>query len=319
MTDRDTRLAEAARWFAARRRNIMTIEEREEFERWSSDAENREALRLAERAWATSAALMPKMPVFSPAPVYQPGRRRFLKAASVALAVAGLGGAGFVWQRRERAERWDGEAATGVGEQREITLADGSRVQLNVTSKIRWRVSDGERIVALDDGDAMFMVSRDPARPFSVRMGTGQVRVLGTVFSVRLRGDSSLVEVREGHVAVTPRPPEGMAARTVHLTAGQTLRFDPRQIGGIASVPPEQVGEWRDHLLTFQNAKLGEVVDELGRNFPAAIRLEPAALADRRVTLRLRLSDQDTTFTLLSKLLGLKMQKNSETEISIYN
>lgn len=65
------RLQEAARWFAARRRGVMTVEERALYEAWIGDPGNVSAMDRLERAWAMlgmaghgaqSATLGPKAP-----------------------------------------------------------------------------------------------------------------------------------------------------------------------------------------------------------------------------------------------------------------
>ena len=201
---------------------------------------------------------------------------------------------------------------TGIGEQREITLPEGSVIHLNVLSRVRWRLSDTERTVSLDAGDALFTVSRNPDRPFTVRSTGGTVRVLGTVFSVSLRDQSGGIAVREGHVSFTPR---GAAADPVQLGAGQGVQFGPRGIYKIAAVAPDQVGEWCDHFVTFDQAELGDVARELGRYFPLKVRLEPAEAAKRRVTLRLKLQDQSSTLDVLSQLLDAHIERKSARRI----
>lgn len=56
---------------------------------------------------------------------------------------------------------------------------------------VRYRA--GQRIVALLEGEAMFEVTHDAARPFMVDAGIGTVTVTGTRFDVRR--DESMVEV----------------------------------------------------------------------------------------------------------------------------
>jgi ferric-dicitrate binding protein FerR (iron transport regulator) len=47
------RLENAARWFAARRRGVMALEERARYEIWESDPRNRMAMACLERAWSS--------------------------------------------------------------------------------------------------------------------------------------------------------------------------------------------------------------------------------------------------------------------------
>lgn len=69
--------------------------------------------------------------------------------------------------------------ATGVGEQRLITLSDGSAIELNAESKIRVRYDGQKREVELLRGEALFSVTHDASRPFFVRTADTLVRDIG--------------------------------------------------------------------------------------------------------------------------------------------
>lgn len=57
----EDRLREAARWFAVRRRGVMTVEERSLYEAWVSDANNGSAMARMEETWATLGAAEQRM------------------------------------------------------------------------------------------------------------------------------------------------------------------------------------------------------------------------------------------------------------------
>lgn len=92
--------------------------------------------------------------------------------------------------------------ATNIGEQRSIVLADGSTVELNSRSRVRIRYSDSRRDVDLLDGQALFRVARNTARPFVVHSGTTDVRAVGTQFDVYKKRAGTVVTVVEGKVAI---------------------------------------------------------------------------------------------------------------------
>jgi len=312
MIENATSLEEAARWFAVLRRNVMTVDEREAFDRWLADDANRAALAQIEHGWEVAGRLAPSSRLAEqPAGI---SRRMALRAggglaASVALGLLAADETGLLsgWG-------WDGAVETGVGEQREVTLPEGSVIRLNVLSRVRWRLADDRREVSLDAGDALFTVSHNPERPFTVRAGSGSVRVLGTVFSVSLREKDGGVAVREGHVAFTPGSSD-QPSEPVQLRAGQGVRFGPRGAGAVTSVAPDQVAEWSDHFVTFDQAELGEVAQELGRYFPLKVRIDPPEAAKRRVTLRLKLQDQNSTLELLRQLLDARIERKSASRV----
>jgi ferric-dicitrate binding protein FerR (iron transport regulator) len=49
----EDRLREASRWFAARRRGVMTVDERARYEIWIGDADNMAAMARLDHTWKT--------------------------------------------------------------------------------------------------------------------------------------------------------------------------------------------------------------------------------------------------------------------------
>ena len=93
---------------------------------------------------------------------------------------------------------------TGVGEQRTLTLEDGTRIQLNTDTRAVVRYDERLRRVELEKGEAMFEVARRPDWPFVVTAGDRQIRALGTAFVVRREAEVLAVTLVEGKVTVTP-------------------------------------------------------------------------------------------------------------------
>jgi len=93
---------------------------------------------------------------------------------------------------------------TAIGEQKTITLADNTVVQLNTNSRIQVDYSQAVRAIYLHQGEAHFDVESNAQRPFEVYVGTGRVRAIGTAFSVRLNDNDIGVVVTEGVVEIAP-------------------------------------------------------------------------------------------------------------------
>jgi ferric-dicitrate binding protein FerR (iron transport regulator) len=121
--------------------------------------------------------------------------RRFFIAASVAISM--LGASAVYWLQFQR-----GVYSTDIGDQRSIRLDDGSTVELNARSKIRVALHEHERDVELLEGQALFRVAKDHARPFIVHSGNANVLAVGTQFDVYKHHGETTVTVVEGRVAV---------------------------------------------------------------------------------------------------------------------
>lgn len=130
--------------------------------------------------------------------VRQGKKRRWLAAAASIVVSVGIGAV--TWYTVYRAPIY----ATEIGEQRSITLEDGSSVELNSRSRIRVRFTDTQRSVELLEGQALFTVAKNPTRPFIVATGDAHVRAVGTQFDVYRKRAGTAVTVVEGRVAVAP-------------------------------------------------------------------------------------------------------------------
>jgi len=236
-----------------------------------SDAHLR-AYRKAERVWRLT-GLIP--PTAAPAPVRQWRRRRWPPLAAAALA-AGLA----VLLAPGLSSRWWADFHTGVGQTRQVSLADGSVVDLDAESAIDVTLSSDRRGVALLAGRAFFRVAPDPARPFTVSAGGMTVTVTGTAFDVALGERDAVVEVQSGRVAVAR---EGGPAAS--LQAGGRAHLSRRDgTLTVETVPVVQVGLWRQGRLVVNGATVAEVVAELRRHYPGVILLPDDRLAARHVT-----------------------------------
>lgn len=191
--------------------------------------------------------------------------RRVAWKASAALA-AGLalciGVAFFLKQRAP-------DISTAVGEQRTLTLADGSVVTLNTLSEVNIDFSRKLRRIELKHGEAMFKVASDPSRPFVVVTPSASVRALGTQFNVYQRHDGATVSVVEGRVQVAARPDSSRSStdRAVrNLGAGEEAEVrSSGEINQRTSPDIDKAIAWRERRLFFEETPLDEIAQEFNR------------------------------------------------------
>jgi ferric-dicitrate binding protein FerR (iron transport regulator) len=155
--------------------------------------------------------------------------------------------------------------ATGIGETRWISLADGTTIELNAQSRIRVRLTRREREVDLLQGQALFKVSRNPARPFVVHSGPAQITDLGTEFDVYRRHTDTVVTVIEGRVAVrsglAPNPVTSLPPPQV-ITAGEQADLMPQASPRPIHADVAVATAWTRQQLVFSSAPLSEVVEQ---------------------------------------------------------
>jgi len=162
-----------------------------------------------------------------------------------------------------------------------VVQADGGRLQLDTDTRVRVRLSRGQRQVLLERGQAFFDVAHDAARPFTVTSGATSVRALGTRFDVRRDADAVRVTLVEGRVLV--RPTQATSDPGVVLTPGQQMT------AGVGRSPPRKIDvaaatSWRSGRIVFQAVPLHAAIAEFNRYSPRRIILEPGPAADALVT-----------------------------------
>jgi transmembrane sensor len=257
------------------------------------------------------------------------GRGRWWAAAAALLLVV-LGGT--MWLQRGNESQ---TLATAVGQQRNVTLADGSIVTLNTNTIVETNLRRHVREIYLRKGEAHFQVAHDRSRPFLVHAGDAVVRAVGTQFEVRLMGDSHVdVVVNEGRVEVQSTPvlaaaanPTGSAspkhslapARVHTLAAGQELSS---QSGDYAVIPVSTVElssalAWREGAIVFEGQPLSQAIAEIERYTDARIVISDAQTADMRVGGRFRTGDIQEFFDALQTALPVSVRRASNGVIFI--
>lgn len=160
--------------------------------------------------------------------------------------------------------------STGAGEERTVTLEDASRLELNARTRLRVTYSPGLREVELIEGQALFQVAKDTARPFVVRTDSAQVRAVGTEFDVYRHGAETRVTVLEGTVAVQSPLASAAIVSPADLLVGAGEQAVVPQQGKPKAHPTNAVAAtaWTRGELEFLEAPLAEVVDEFNRYSP---------------------------------------------------
>lgn len=175
--------------------------------------------------------------------------------------------------------------AAPQGQQTQVQLPDGSLLRLDTSTQLDVALYAQRREVRLAQGQAMFQVQGDAARPFDVLAGPVRITVVGTRFAVRytpgMAGyDGVRVAVEEGRVQVA-----APGAAPVLLTAGQQVVTDAAgTLGPVVAVPPSGIAPWRAHRVSFDDTPLAQALAELGRYGPTGITLQDPQLGALRLT-----------------------------------
>jgi transmembrane sensor len=283
------RLAEAGVWIARLHGGNRTRAVENGLKRWlRADTENARAFELATEVWDDAENLRQFLPL-KPKFLQRPRSSMAPIFASAAMATVLLVLGAVLWFQNL------GVIATGVGEQRQVVLEDGTRIILNTDTRLVVSYKDDARRVELRRGEALFNVAKRPDWPFIVTAGDRQVRALGTSFVVRKEDQQLAVMLVEGKVVVSPvvedqrsaaepalaqQPAQstGSAAPSVDtqtsaparsdvftLAPGQRLTFGAGSPAKLDTPSVEKATAWRRGQVILDDTPLRAAADEMNR------------------------------------------------------
>ncbi len=256
-------------------------------------------------------------------------RARYVLAAAVLVGSLLLGGF-FIYSRLNL-------YTTGFGEERILTLADGSVVALNTDSEIRVAFSDRRRDIVLLKGEAFFRVAHDGSRPFSVSAAGATVNAVGTQFDVKIAPRDTVVSVVEGAVKVSLTPASRLLAspagnlvananssqgsgelEQVMLTKGEEARVD--RFGSVDRVPVVPITKvrkqtsfrapaWMQGRLEFDAVVLSQVLIEFQRYRKFDFQIENEALGRMQLTGSFEVHDLESALEYIDTLPGVAVEK----------
>jgi ferric-dicitrate binding protein FerR (iron transport regulator) len=163
------------------------------------------------------------------------------------------------------------------GAQKEMVLADGSKVWLNAGSELKYppQFTGSERLVELS-GEAFFEVAGSADRPFRVRVKDAEVEVLGTFFTVMAYEDEpeNRTAVVNGKVKVT----SDKGSATLKPGEEAQVVYTPEGAGGIPVVRPinpQLILARKNGIYRFEATELSVVMREVARAYDVTIKYQP--------------------------------------------
>jgi transmembrane sensor len=250
-------------------------------------------------------------------------RRRILQPVLAGVALATIAGAGvFAWHHQQGQAEWAQAFSTEPGQQKEVRLPDGSRLRLGTATRVEARYYSQRRDVTLFDGEALFDVRAEAARPFQVLAGPLRVTVVGTRFAVRytptLAGNDG-VQVGVEHGTVLVARATDKADAPVVLIAGQQVAADAAGVlAPVVATAPQGIAPWREHRVSFVDTPLAQALAELARYGPTGLVVRQPEVAALRLTGTFDPGDRAALRRALIRVLPVRLQEQgTEAELML--
>lgn len=215
---------------------------------------------------------------------------------------------------------------TDVGQQKTITLEDGSLVSLNTSSSLDVVFSEQLRTINVVRGEAHFQVAQDAERPFVVSAGQNKVTAIGTAFNVQLLEDQRFeLLVTEGKVLVSEinqAMPENIrqlksqdfeALGTI-MQSGDTAVFKGLLAENRDNLSLDQVQRnlsWQQGMLVFHGEVLEQALTEMSRYTENQFIIDDESLKSLRVAGYFKVGDTDGLLHALQNNFQIEHRKTN--------
>lgn len=250
--------------------------------------------------------------------------RRLRSVAVLLLLVLASVSYWFLAPGRKPAERL--RYTTRFGQQRTITLPDGSVVTLNANSTLEtaahWQPGQSREVWL--QGEAYFNVihkagptvksiaTAPAATTFRVHAGDLNVTVLGTKFNVNNRGEYAKVVLSSGKVQLDRRT--GLRHEEVLLKPGEMAEYSPRSKNlQLKTVNPQAYSSWTDGYLTFDHSSMAEVIQVIRQTYGLRVSVTDESLLRQQLTGSLPSNNADVFLQALAKALRLEVARTGDT------
>ncbi len=191
-----------------------------------------------------------------------------------------------------------------AGEQKTITLPDGTEVCLNSKSTLKYPENFGEKDRMVEFcGEGYFMVAHDATKPFVVKTKTLSTKVLGTEFNLRCYNDEDVhVTLVKGSVEVSSYHDK------VLMSPAQDAYWEHDKLV-VKEVNPKDFTSWKDGILYFDNASLLTILQQLGRVYNVSVVCGNEALLGRHFHYMCNMKDSlDEALKLLNETSDMNIR-----------
>lgn len=224
-------------------------------------------------------------------------RRRASAAAVVLIGAVAATGLATLWR----------ETAAPATAPLSITLADGSRIDLDAGAAVELPLAPWRRQARVLRGEVVFDIRHDDHAPFEVRAAALRLTDLGTRFVVRHVADGTTLAVYDGLVQAETTTGLAAVVKAGHAVAIRADAIVPQPL------PDETLAtSWRDRRLVFRDTRLGDVAARLSRYGQRPVVLGTPAIASLAVNGTFRLDDIDAALATLEQALPIRVLREAD-------
>lgn len=203
---------------------------------------------------------------------------------------------------------WQQHAVTTLIANNQVSkeiLPDGSELILNKNSIITYTsFGEGERKVTLEKGEVFFNITSDKSKPFIIIANDVKIKVLGTSFNVKHRGQQTEVIVETGLVSVSKKGME------VKLKPGEKVLINANSTQLLKQGGIDQLYRYyRDKEFVADNIPLWRMIEVLNEAYNSNITIDGEKLKNVKLNATFKDKSLEKTLKVISETFHAKIIK----------
>lgn len=192
-----------------------------------------------------------------------------------------------------------------------ITLPDDSIIDLDKKSQMKINYYDTKRVVELEDGNAMFFVSKNKEKPFLIKTKNTLIEVLGTKFEVVNFDNKTVVNVLDGIVQVSYVPNMFKTQTLAKLEKSQSLTIDNEKKSYTQNiVDTTEIAIWKNDLIKFNKTSLKDASIMFERYSNNKMIFEDEKSANLKISGKFSTLHYDSFLKSLEMIYQVKIKKD---------
>ncbi|WP_286761260.1 FecR family protein [Salegentibacter sp. UBA1130] len=201
------------------------------------------------------------------------------------------------------------------GEKREIELNDGSKIFLNSGSTITYPENFKEDRRITLEGEAFFKVAPNPEKPFRIKSGTIETKVLGTSFNINAYAKGrEKISVNSGIVQVTYG---NNSSQKVTLTKNMQLSFFEDNLPAITEMNSDNYNAWTNNIIVLDKTSLGETAKILENWYDVDIEFADPSLKELTISGKFKEEKLETVLQSIALIKDLEVVYKNPKSIII--
>lgn len=287
---------EAADWFARLHSGQCTPQQEEAFLSWVMDNPQHAAqYQKCLHSWDLLGHVPQNAFLREAPPLWQ--RRAFLAAASALVCVGG----GVLFSRKAQAKTY----RTMIGEQRRISLADGSDVVLDTNSELKFTSGMTMRCAEILCGRVYISTAPEGHMPLLVKCGKWKISTKNGDMDLYKGAEFFSAWFRNGHGVASSL--DGIRQK---LTAGERMRASATRV--LLDHPdPAVMKAWKAGQLVFQNTSLARAAQEMNRYSKTQLLIDDPAAAALHISGVYRAGKCQRFAHTIAMVLPVKIYRNA--------